>query len=471
MAVTTGIQALANTLRESMPNEHEVALTAIDPIFAKANKTSFNVKQEVGRGWYTYRTIVTSLAGAYGFVSNAGDAPNANYAAATGSTGDATGTTQNIANVYDTQAASFPGAAQSATAGTTRKRIELAMATGNIFFPVTLLQGDALDESIAEFTELNMMLMAKNAANVRAAMFYKVNTSDGIAVIASQTSKTNGRYVLVIDDGRTNVFQPGMFVDIYRTTNKTNTVRMMVVSVDSDFTGTIVTLQTEDGTSVVDFADNDYIVPVGSYTYGPDGLEDWLVTSGTIYGIPIADYPQLASLTASSVGSLTGRILRQYMGKFADKMSGWVDLDTIITTGGVTREYVNSVEDLGAYQLQGAAVKVDGGMGPVSFTFDNKQFTWIESRYCKPGTLYSIKTTDGNLCAHRPPRVSSSGSRSDMGSEIQFLGQTAGSSSIFMPVTNSSGALMQYIQAPFWEYSQMSLQYPQGVKLTGLTES
>jgi hypothetical protein len=211
------------------------------------------------------------------------------------------------------------------------------------------------------------------------------------------------------------------------------------------------------------------VVASGSYL-GPSGLEDWLVDSGSVYGMSTLTYPQLKSTVQAVSGHLTETVLNRYVGWTMEQYRGLVDLDTIITTGGVVRDYLDQHTDLGVFQRQGTTLNIQGGWADIGYSYQGKKFNWLISTYCAPGRLYCIQLGGGNLKRYKPPRISSAGSNSAFDGDIQFFAQIAGSNSIYKPAHNSSGNTTDFVEAPFFCFEETVPDSIQGVKLTGLEE-
>jgi hypothetical protein len=221
-------------------------------------------------------------------------------------------------------------------------------------------------------------------------------------------------------------------------------------------------------------SDNDILIPRdctdGTSWLGPSGLEDWMVSSGTLYGMNTNKYPQLRSEIKAVSAPLTETILNQYIGSTMENLRGLVNLDTIITTGGVVRQYLDGHSDLGVFQRQGTSLNIQGGWADIGYTYGGKKFKWLISPYCAPGNLYCLETGNGNIRRYHPPKIPQTGSNNAFDGECQFYAQLAGSNSIFKPAHNTSGYTTDFVEAPFFDFKEIAPERPQGVKLTSLTE-
>jgi hypothetical protein len=475
---SNGIGALSNQIRENLGPEISYELTAVDPVFGAMARNTFDVrKNDIGRGWRANHTMRVSQSGAVQFADAGGDAPDTAWATANTVDANPTQTNPALFQTFGTRAAGFPGLSVAPLVGTVRKSISLVQITGNMPVPLWLLESDQLKEALISWTEDNLEGMARNVANVVAGSFYKLNSYDAIGVVSGNgNDNSGGRISVALSDGRTNAFCVGQFLDLYTNAGtpaqKNTNYEIGVVGVNSaEDTYQLILQSSTGGDMTNDLLSGYYLVPRGSYSLGCDGLENFVKASGSIFGVPVADVTNLKSKVTTSVNSLTESKLRRYLGQFMDKFAGYVDLDTIITTGGVTREYLNSAADLGRYQRQGAALDFAGGDKGVSkFSHNGVDFNWIQSRFCRPGYLYGIKTGDGNYQKYIAPRVPGAGTNAKFDDMIQFWASVAGMKDIFMPVNNTSGEPLQYLQCPFFGYIQIAPKQPQGIKLSGVTE-
>jgi hypothetical protein len=305
--------------------------------------------------------------------------------------------------------------------------------------------------------------------------------ADSSTAVGDSGANFENRVQAPIDTGRIRLFYPGQVVDAFTgqassTYTQLNTKDLVVRAVD--YINGYVTLETIDAASDSGWADglsdNDILVPrdctsSGSWL-GPSGLEDWMVSSGTLFGMDTNSYPQLRSEVSAINAPLTETILNQYIGSTMENLRGLVDIDTIITTGGVVRKYLDGHSDLGVFQRQGTSLNIVGGWADIGYVYNGKKFKWLISPYCAPGRLYALETGNGNITRYHPPRITQTGSNNAFDGEIQFYAPLAGSNSIFKPAHSSSGYTTDYVEAPFFDFKEVTPARPQGVKLTGLTE-
>ena len=479
MAQVVDSTAIQNIVREEISPGIQESLPDIDGIFRTMKSTSMGVVRNtgIGRDYKVKHNFTASLAGAFFWkASPLGSTVNSNVSPPV---------------MWDTLVA-FPGADEATNMGTVQRELQLVQGTGNFFLPIQLFQVDTLDAATIKYVGENIRQVAKLVAHMNALSFYTViptNTFKPMARIESVTSGgTTGDATVTISldgttylNGRIRNFYPGMLVDIFDTNASYASFipssNYAVVTTVDYLNKTVTIVTTAGGTwDTNNIAAGDYILakdtgapgggtPVG---YGPSGLETWIKSSGTVFGIALGTYPQFKSLVTAVSDSLTESTLNRYIGTFFDDLG--MKLDTVITTGGVVRELLDQVEDLGQFQRQGAVVQWKGGWGDIGYQYNGHSFKWLLSSYSQPGSAYIVKTGSGNLKRYVPPRVPGTGTHKAFDGEVQFVAPWGGSKSIFKPLHNSSGATTELVEAPFITLHECAPTDIQSIKLTGLTE-
>ncbi len=473
---------LDNMLREELGPGVREMLPEIDPIFSKINSSSIGVsRDEIGRGYQVKHTFVTSLAGAY------------KWQAALASDVSASPSTSVM---YDnTTIRAFPTHTEATNPGIITRTITLTQGAGTIVFPLTVLQIDTMSSAVIKYVAKTMKLVAQLVAQTNAVSFYASDSYKSLGTIdtmstdeADDGSTDTYKARFTLDEGRIRRFYPGMLVDVYDSTGTTNrlagqTYYAVVHAVD--YLNKQVTLITSGAVTnywITAVESGDVIVPHGGISatvgLGPSGLEDWAVepdavgesADPTLYGIHLNNYPQLGSLVGASVGSVTESILNKYIGGFDDAYAGMCKLDTIITTGGVVREMLDQVQDLRVFQRNGTPLNMENGWADIGYQYNGRSFKWLISPYCSAETLYGLKLGDKNITRYVPNKIPKSGSEKNFDGEVQFFAPLGGSSGIFMHAHNSSGAVTEFVQAPFFTTHELAPNYPQMIKLTGCTE-
>ena len=182
-------------------------------------------------------------------------------------------------------------------------------------------------------------------------------------------------------------------------------------------------------------------------------------------------YSQFKSQVVAVNGPLTDTVMNNYIGGFLDAYPGQT-LDTIITTQGVTMKYIENTtlwNSRQIYDRTGKTVDVAGGWDEVTYSFNGRKLTWMISPTALKKRLYGLKLGGGNIKRYVPPRVGGVDGR--VSAELEFLAPLGGHRGIFKVAHASSGASMEMLEAPFWEYKLIAPVDVKGVKLTGLTES
>ena len=215
------------------------------------------------------------------------------------------------------------------------------------------------------------------------------------------------------------------------------------------------------------------------------GLEDWIKSSGTILGgastaqgLDLDVYSQFKSSVTDISGPLTEDVLNKYVGNYLDAYPG-MSLDTIITTNGVTQKHLQQYglyNNRQFFDRSGKSLKIKGGWAEVGYEFNGRVLRWIVDPLCLKGRLYGCKFAGGNIKRYQPPSISSSkgmlgNSNAGTDGEIQFLAPLGGHTGVFMVARDSSAVVLDILEAPFFQYNLIAPIMPNGLKLTGLTET
>jgi len=215
------------------------------------------------------------------------------------------------------------------------------------------------------------------------------------------------------------------------------------------------------------------------------GLEDWIKSSGTILGgasaaqgLDLDEYSQFKSSVTAVNGPLTEDVLNKYVGNYLDAYPG-MSLDTIITTNGVTQKHLQQYglyNNRAFFDRTGKSLSVKGGWAEVGYEFNGRVLRWIVDPLCLKGRLYGLKLAGGNIKRYQPPSISSSkgmlgNSNAGTDGEIQFLAPLGGHTGVFMLARDSSAVALDILEAPFFQYNLIAPIMPNGLKLTGLTET
>jgi hypothetical protein len=212
------------------------------------------------------------------------------------------------------------------------------------------------------------------------------------------------------------------------------------------------------------------------------GIEDWVKSTGTIMGgasgaeaLDVDTFSQFRSLVQAVNGPLTDDVLNKYVGNYLDSYPG-LSLDTIITTNGVTQNYLKQFglyNNRKFYDSQGKSLDAKGGWSEVAYEFNGRMLRWIVDPMCAAGRLYAMKFQGGNIKRYQPPTISGSGPISGgagTDGEVQFLAPLGGHTGVFMLGRTTGGAVMDVLEAPFHQYNLIAPIDPRGIKLTSITE-
>lgn len=486
MANGTVVGDLSNTVQAEITPGIRESMGPTDGIFERIRNSSMGVKRDgIGRDFYVYHNFIASLAGAYYW--------RANPLGSTTLTSVLPGHVLNSVNA-------FPGAGEAANMGTVQRRLQLVQGTGNFFLPVQLFQVDQLDAATIKYVGLNIQQVAKLVAHMRAVSFWHVAPAGTLQPLGQIETVTDGggtsddTVTVTVDGstygiGRIRNFYPGMFVDILDAGSgyaslKDSRDYAVVTEVDP-FNKTVkIALTTSTYDWEAQIVAGDVIVAkdcaAATDGYGPSGVEDWVkaVDTGTdvqVFNIYISTdgsdllYPQFGSLVAAVSAPLTEAVLNKYVGGFMDATGK--KLDTLATTGGVVREMLEQVDDLGVFQRQGAALDLVNGWSKIGYQYGGQSLQWLISSFISPGRLYGLKTGEGNLTRYVPPKIPGTGSHASFDGDVQFIAKMSGSTNIFKPLHNSSGNTTEVMEAPFITLEEIAPMDVQSVKLTGITES
>jgi hypothetical protein len=233
------------------------------------------------------------------------------------------------------------------------------------------------------------------------------------------------------------------------------------------------------------------------YKFGHYGLEDWILSTGTLFGggatvwnrnandntaaFDLDTYPQFKSfVTANLAGPLTDTVFIEKIGQYVEAYGN--KIDTLITTQRVINKYLSQA-NLGASRLNwdrtGKALNVKGGFSTVGFEWDGKTYDLLISPYCASGTLYGLKTKEGNLRRYVPPRSMAVGGISAPGTggvfgmdgEFEFIMAMKGDSIFDMSRAATTARVVPMLEAPFQQFSQLAPVDVRGIKIAGITES
>lgn len=395
---------------------------------------------------------------------------------------------------------SWPGLDEIGMVGFDNLQMTLVETKGNFAMPVSVMRADTLPATVVGVLAENIQGVGENFALTEIQSLYSSSsTTKQLGLINGSPTFTGGSPVakswaqFEVDNGRINMFRAGMFVDVVdpATGIKRNTnCKCMVIYVHRITKNIIVA----DPTGLTDLeaagvVNNDVVCRADSYGYGLQGFDDWIKSSGTILGIALTEVPDLCSFVSTTGGILTETKLNQAFGDFTDAY-GMRQLAGVTTTGVINKHMddlsVNAGTTIGVaeFQRQGAPLRRVSGRaeeddaGGYGFVHEycGMRVPIYCSAYQLPGTAHFMEVGQGNLKRYAPPRVGGFGQHASFGGEIEFLLGFGNNGNIFgnAPVLTPGGTSISpsdWFWAPFsGVYNRMATR-PQGIKLTGLTES
>lgn len=500
MAVSYLIDVVSKTIKEELDTRVREFLPKVDSIFDEIKDSSIGVSRDaIGRDWRVKKTFRSGLAGCEYWCD-----PSSQTYTLDGGQG-ANGFSVMGTGVLET----FPDITEMGTPGYMQMGIRLKKSKGNFFIPMDLMKIDALDASFGQQVQSIMDGVAERHALDRVHQFWKLDTAGKIGTFTSDGTTLSYSagvctgQTITLTSGRIAAFRVGQQVSLVNITAGGTTVlnggaTPFPVWVDSvDYLQKKMVLKTTGGsagtgTVTLTNTNNIGIYPYKSgyynsawYTYGPSSLMDWMKTSGYLFGsvpgtpateaINLTNYPEFRSIINTSLsGALTGDILNKHIAPAIE--SARMSLDTMVTTNGTLMGMLSNVEDpsnfLINYERTGKAANVEMGWQKIGYRFGDKTFRLLTSPYCPDGNLFILKLGDGNIKRFVPPRLPNSGSRNDVGAELEFLAPLAGSKTIFTGVNAATtAAFTTAVQAPYQAYCEYLPTDPRGIQLATFSEN
>lgn len=496
--------ALSLTIKEDLGPQIYDAQLDMDPVWQNVIKTRIGVERAgLSRNWCFNKIFVTGMSGAYEFVSNAvmqGAALTIN--------------SDNV-NVFGAPN-TFPNRSESTAPSFYEKTIYLKEARGNFFTPLKWMQLDSWTSAIASAVKELIKSSARKAAWQHALAFYSP-VNDPYGTGHTSTDGTDYKWIRLVDTsecvantvpsspaadidppvsikitftgdvaqiiGRINQVQIGQVVDIYAAngTKLTDTCGWVVSHVDVIGTpGTdrgVFWLIPMDGTDQIDktaVTDGSWIAPRNSAGNQPSGLNSWIKTSGTVFGIDLAKQHWLKSMITAINGPVTEAELTKQYGTFHERYGTLCNLDSIIASAGVIHAMLENSDNNVRFERNGKKLNLAMGYSGISYGYEGKDFSWHISSFVEPETLFMLKLGDGNIKEYLPPTTPGTGRQGEFENEIQFVAQLGGSKSIYLHDRVVSGvyaSVGDQMEAPYFRFTELCPDQVQAIKLTGCTES
>ena len=472
---------IERTLTEELLPTIESKRVAADKVYPRIKSTSMGVQRDKqGRGHKVIKTFSIGVAGGAKFrslmTSPVVSGPN-NF--------NAYGDPNGYPTIGEVTAPSFFYLETS-----------LIEHVGNIFIPGDFMRTDQYSASIGSVIAKNMQGVAELVNSQECAMFYTNDTYRSLGDIGDTSATvTNGSDTssVVVNlagtnaSGRIHRLRPGMLIDLYKSdgTVKRNAGFLLAID-DVDVLNAKITLRRVDGSSFqttdtlnggVTFggsgADDDIIVIKDSISLGANGLNTWIVDSGTLFGLTLANKSLFKSYKPSSEGAvlsesrLNARYYKFYEA-YPDK-----NLDTAITTMGALLGLIDNLEGSSRanarYDRNGEKLTPNLGFNGFNYSFGDRDINVVTSTWVTEGEWYAVQLANNNLKRYIPPALPGAGYNSEVGNELEFIAPTMGSKNIFLPALLPNSAVTDFVQAPFRRQWQVLPDDPVSMKLTGIT--
>jgi len=500
--MSTITDAVQLTLEEKIVPTIFESLWEQDPVYPMIARSSMGVVRNrgIGRGWIVLKTWVTGVAGGAKFMSAQG--------------GDVLSGSLGY-NMYDTPQ-TFQAVDEVTAPAFMQSTVTLIEHRGNFYLPHNILRSDRLNASIGSVVAQNLKGVSDLLAQQEAAIFYSSSAStgeladigDSSANVSNKTSPSADTSVMLFDlsgtsaSGRVHRFRPGMMVDLYDSTGTTkrNSGYYLVIDNVDPLNDTIHIRRADGGTFQVSTTlgggvtyagaggDNDIIVIKDSVNQAPKGLESWIADGSTVtsfFGIDVRNYSQFRSYVPSSLGSaLTEGLLNRHFAKFYEAFPGQ-RIDTMLTTMGVLNGFIDNLDTYNQavatqpgrfrYDRNGQPLTVDAGWNAFRYRFASREVEILTSTYCNSGTAYCGRIRGGGLTRYVPPAIPGAKVDARFGTEVEFvapIGGTGGLQGIFKHAHGTTGALTDFVEAPFlrqWNVMP-GRQSKNWMKLSGITE-
>lgn len=485
-------QALSATVLEIINPTVRDVQPGLDTFYSGLAQSFEVTRDGIGRDW---RVIHTFTEGLHGAVKWAGDTTSLS---GVGGPQPSQWTGSHIVN--PAQPEEFPGWDESTNPGFYTCDVTLARMMVNAFLPLEYFISDSLPASLGSNIRRLMEAFAKNINLAELHSFYATDsfkTIGTIGAVVSEDSVATGVGVYEIKNQSIRGLYPGLHVDVYGTTGATlkNSGRYVVVDgvrylpSTGDTGSGEIQLRNKDGSAITgDFIAGDLIVRAGSISKGPLGPEQWLINTGTVFGLNVATYQQHKSLVDAASGAITSTYLNQLASRFK-KAYGTSNLgDTLLTSDGVINAIMENFEGFSTYERQGSALNVMMGNdfedGKGLFAFRGTKRQWFTSDFMPStslmdttpytgGRLWWFKAKGGNIKRYTPPMVpftKTAGQFSAFGSEVQFIAGITGPQNIFKPAPGPTGKTSTLMEAPGFHYVAIMPEFLPGIRITGITE-
>lgn len=482
----TLLETLDRIIEEDFGSTIQDAVKDIDPFSKNLLDSTMGVTREgLGRGWKKIQVFKTGLAGAASWRSVTGPTSPSNTTAAT----------QQFMLLGTPQ--TFPGLTESTVPAYVQANATLKEMYGIFHMPIEIMRADQTPTNIGNQVEAIIEGAARRASLREILAFwaesngaYFAGTKSGTTTIQSDGTIASSDGEIDSSDGLTRYhllrFQEGECFDIFESNGGTwskLTSDGPVFVQQTDDLGVTMRLAAFHGGTDITLTDtrsfelhpyNSSSTSGGAQptTNQPSALASWIKSSGTVFGLALADYPFFKSLVKALSGgetTLSEAVLNRYVGGLLTAKPTKGRIDKLITTPGVKSKYVNNIDFVGRRDRWAVPVKLNEGYSKEwDYQRDGYELMVETSAFCPKGTLYGLRTRDGNLQKITPPSPPGVGKHSAFGSYVDFIAKISGPSIFTM--TRPSGNSSDYLEAPFKRWVEFMPQSIPGLKLTSLDE-
>lgn len=492
--MATITSSISKTIQEViLPSIYEVGYQH-DPFYGMTVRSSAGVVRNrgIGRNWTVLKTWAVGAAGAAKFHSPDGS--------------NTIGTHLNSSVAYDTPQV-FQSLDEVAAPAFLQTSVKLVEQMGNFYIPRHILQADQLDASIGSVMAQNVKRLGRLLTDHETGVFYSTDvsnfaladlgdTSGNVANVSGNTSAVDIDLSGTGASGRVHRFQPGMRVDLYSSDGATKRNSNFDLVIDNvDPLAEVIRVTRVDGQEFqttttlnggVTFAgagaDNDILVLKDSIAYSPGTLESYIADGSAVtswFGINVTQHGEYKSYVPSSIsGPLTESVLNKKIGKFLEAFPT-APIQDAVTSLGVLIGFIDNLDGYSSgnanagrfrYDRNGKSLDVVAGWDDFEYRFAGRRINITTSSRVQPGNMYLGKLK-GGLVRYVPPATPGARSDSRLGMEVEWIAPMggAGYQGIFQRALHN-GRTTNFMEAPFIRRWVCMPEYPNLMKLTGITE-
>jgi hypothetical protein len=479
---TTLINSISEEIEERLTPGIRDSLPRLDPFTRYLYSTAMGVERgtNLGRDWKVLHTLTEGMSGVFEWRDAGGTQPQ-----------QFTGTAHFVAPGAPE---GYPGLDESVNPGLVRKTISLVKGTGNLFIPHEFLRADQSDAAIGKAVARIIRGAATNIAMADIHSLYAMDSFKSIGTVGAVSyGDSNTTATIVVKYNSVRALRGALGVDIYDSTGATrrneglklfvDNVRFIPDEADAGYGAINVRARDNSVLNGLGIVAGDIIVRANSISKGPLGPEQWLVTTGTVFGIDVAEYEQFKSIVDTSVGgTFTEKVWNKYAGRFKKACGREHFPDTWVTSDGVMNAHVNNSDGLSRFDRTGRLfdIKVGYEFGETPFIYGGMKCRLITSDFMPTlslmtsgnetcgGRMWGMKTRERNLVRYLPPRLPGAASDARFGREVEFTCPLM--NSIFTPMHTSDGRISNYQEAPLDRWIAIAPEWMPGVLLGGLAE-